>query len=165
MREVKVQTVLPRELAKSLTGATQPGLVSPGGAIMLNAVAAARNRTPTRRTSCWSRCVCLLLQYLLQSCSRGGRRGTLYRDCVSRCVYFCSTYYKAVRVLRDWLVCCRVQPLYRPICTDRVPSNASCQAPRCTVSSAESPWQLVFAGLLSASCSPMQTKEVFQHAS
>jgi hypothetical protein len=31
-------------------------------------------------------CVCLLLQDLLQSCSRGGRRRV--------CVYYCRTYYK-----------------------------------------------------------------------
>ena len=35
-------------------------------------------------------CVCLLLQYLLQSCSRGGIECVLQ----SVCVYYCSTYYK-----------------------------------------------------------------------
>ena len=42
--------------------------------------------------------MCLLLQYLLQSCSRGWDReepGTLTQPRV--CVYYCSTYYKAVR--------------------------------------------------------------------
>jgi hypothetical protein len=56
-------------------------------------------------------CVCLLLQYLLQSCSLGGGEGQwslLWRTCATRdyeprpvwtvCVYYCSTYYKAVRV-------------------------------------------------------------------
>ena len=45
-------------------------------------------------------CVCLLPQYLLQNCSRGVYLLLQYL-CVCVfivCVYYCSTYYKAVRV-------------------------------------------------------------------
>ena len=49
--------------------------------------------------------VCLLLQYLLQSCSRRGRGLTITMFVAwgisnTVCVYYCSTstYYKAVRV-------------------------------------------------------------------
>jgi hypothetical protein len=47
-------------------------------------------------------CVFFLLQDLVQSCLRGG--GGYWRTCATRddeprpvCVYYCSTYYKAVR--------------------------------------------------------------------
>ena len=51
-------------------------------------------------------CVCLLLQDLLPSCSRGGRRRVedmcyerrRAEACVDVCVYYCRTYYKAVSV-------------------------------------------------------------------
>jgi hypothetical protein len=56
--------------------------------------------------------VCLLLQYLLQSCSRGGSLRGIVEDtwigghvlrvcgrvCFRVCVYYCRTYYKAVCV-------------------------------------------------------------------
>jgi hypothetical protein len=38
--------------------------------------------------------LCLLLQYLIQSCARGG--GGIWRTCCMF-IYYCSTYYKAVR--------------------------------------------------------------------
>jgi hypothetical protein len=84
-----VQTGLPRELAKLLTRATQPCLVSPGGGEWIVLIKALSLSAVTRGTYykafVWL-CVCLLLQ----------ARPVCY--CCVCLFFYCRTYYKAVRV-------------------------------------------------------------------